>query len=267
MNGDLKKQYSDIRECLTDILRNRGKNFFKNGNQLVALLRDLMPANKGELNMIRQMTENGILSDFVSADAKGQSDKERAVYSAIQTLVDVMFIDEDKARQYVIMLAEVFGWNAYIQKRQKEYDAQEKLACGTQGEAERKIQKEEDHRVREDAERRARYPQMQRKFLQSKEDSLKQMATATLEYGGVVTTFIQAKEIQPVVEKLVDLGKEGDIGAYRKAIRFITKEDVSRKLFKEIASKYSRRNGSYTRITRMGSNRDDASEMAIIELI
>ena len=66
------------------------------------------------------------------------------------------------------------------------------------------------------------------------------------------TTFYRAKEVQPVVEKMITLGKKGDLAAYRKALSFITKEDVAHKLFKEIAPKYADRNGGYTRVTRTG---------------
>ena len=81
------------------------------------------------------------------------------------------------------------------------------------------------------------------------------------------TTFYRAKEVQPVVEKMITLGKKGDLAAYRKALSFITKEDVAHKLFKEIAPKYADRNGGYTRVTRTGERRGDAAEMAVIELV
>ena len=72
---------------------------------------------------------------------------------------------------------------------------------------------------------------------------------------------------QPVVEKMISLGKKGDLAAYRKALAFITSEDVAHKLFKEIAPKYADRNGGYTRVTRTGARRGDAAEMAVIELV
>ena len=71
----------------------------------------------------------------------------------------------------------------------------------------------------------------------------------------------------PVVEKMITLGKKGNLAAYRKALSFITKEDVANKLFKEIAPKYADRNGGYTRVTRTGPRRGDAAEMAVIELV
>ena len=96
---------------------------------------------------------------------------------------------------------------------------------------------------------------------------LRQLVTDLLENGKIETTFYRAKEVQPVVEKMITLGKKGNLAAYRKALSFITKEDVANQLFKEIAPKYADRNGGYTRVTRTGARRGDAAEMAVIELV
>ena len=96
---------------------------------------------------------------------------------------------------------------------------------------------------------------------------LRQQVTDLLENGKMETTFYRAKEVQPVVEKMITLGKKGDLAAYRRALAFITKEDVAHKLFHEIAPKYADRNGGYTRVTRTGARRGDAAEMAVIELV
>ena len=96
---------------------------------------------------------------------------------------------------------------------------------------------------------------------------LRQQVTDLLENGKMETTFYRAKEVQPVVEKMITLGKKGDLAAYRRALSFITKEDVAHKLFKETAAKYAERNGGYTRVTRTGARRGDAAEMAVIELV
>jgi len=96
---------------------------------------------------------------------------------------------------------------------------------------------------------------------------LRQQVTDLLENGKMETTFYRAKEVQPVVEKMITLGKKGNLAAYRRAMSFVTKEDVVQKLFKEIAPKYADRNGGYTRVTRTGARRGDAAEMAIIELV
>ena len=96
---------------------------------------------------------------------------------------------------------------------------------------------------------------------------LRQQVTDLLENGKMETTFYRAKEVQPVVEKMITLGKKGNLAAYRKAMSYVTKEDVVQKLFKEIAPKYADRNGGYTRVTRTGARRGDAAEMAVIELV
>ena len=96
---------------------------------------------------------------------------------------------------------------------------------------------------------------------------LRQQVTDLLDNGRMETTITRAKEIRPLAEKMITLGKKGDLAAYRQALSFITKEDVANKLFKEIAPKYADRNGGYTRVTRIGQRRGDAAEMAVIELV
>ena len=96
---------------------------------------------------------------------------------------------------------------------------------------------------------------------------LRQQVTDLLEYGKLETTFCRAKEVQPVVEKMITLAKKGGLANYRRALAFITKEDVAKKLFDEIGAKYADRNGGYTRVTRTGARRGDAAEMAVIELV
>ena len=96
---------------------------------------------------------------------------------------------------------------------------------------------------------------------------LRAMVTYLLENGQIKTTVTRAKEIKPMAEKMITLGKKNDLAAYRQAMSFITREDVCKKLFKEIAPKYAERNGGYTRVTRTGARRGDAAEMAVIELV
>ena len=96
---------------------------------------------------------------------------------------------------------------------------------------------------------------------------LRQLTTDLLEHGKLETTFCRAKEVQPVVEKMITLGKKAGLANYRRALSFITKEDVAKKLFDEIAPKYADRNGGYTRVTRLGARKGDAAEMAVIELV
>ena len=96
---------------------------------------------------------------------------------------------------------------------------------------------------------------------------LRQQVTDLLALGHMETTISRAKEIAPLAEKMITLGKKGGLSAYRRALGYITKESVANKLFKEIAPKYADRNGGYTRVTRIGERRGDAAEMAVIELV
>lgn len=96
---------------------------------------------------------------------------------------------------------------------------------------------------------------------------LRQLTTDLLEKGRIETTVTRAKEVQPIAEKMITLGKDGSLAARRKALAFITKEDVVTKVFAEYAPKYAERNGGYTRVIRLGARRGDAAEMAIIELV
>ena len=96
---------------------------------------------------------------------------------------------------------------------------------------------------------------------------LRAMVTYLLENGKIETTVTRAKEVRPLAEKMITLGKKGDLNAKRAAMTFITKEDVVKKVFDEIAPKYAERNGGYVRITRIGPRRGDGAEMAIIELV
>lgn len=96
---------------------------------------------------------------------------------------------------------------------------------------------------------------------------LRSMVTTLLEKGRMETTITRAKEVAPLAEKMITLGKRHDLASYRQAISFLTKEDVAKRLFSEVAPEYASRNGGYTRITRIGPRRGDAAEMAVIELV
>ena len=96
---------------------------------------------------------------------------------------------------------------------------------------------------------------------------LRQQVTDFLDKGRMETTITRAKEIAPLAEKMITLGKAKDLASYRQALEFITREDVAKKVFDEVAPKYADRNGGYTRITRVGVRRGDAAETAVIELV
>lgn len=96
---------------------------------------------------------------------------------------------------------------------------------------------------------------------------LRQQVTDFLDLGRMETTVARAKEIAPLAEKMITLGKKNTLASRRQALAFITREDVVTKLFTETSKGYAERNGGYTRITRIGTRRGDAAEMAIIELV
>jgi len=96
---------------------------------------------------------------------------------------------------------------------------------------------------------------------------LRQMVTDFLDKGKMETTVTRCKEIAPLAEKMITLGKKNTLASRRQALAFITREDVVTKVFLETAPGYASRNGGYTRIIRTGPRRGDAAEMAIIELV
>ena len=96
---------------------------------------------------------------------------------------------------------------------------------------------------------------------------LRGMVTYLLENGQIETTLTRAKEIAPLAEKMITLGKKNTLASYRAALSFITKEDVAKKLFDTIAPQYEDRTGGYTQIYKLGPRRGDAAEMALIRLI
>ena len=83
----------------------------------------------------------------------------------------------------------------------------------------------------------------------------------------IVTTLPKAKELRPLIEKLVTLGKNDSVHARRQAARMISDDGVIGKLFDTLGPRFSTRPGGYTRIIKLGSRRGDAAEMAILEFM
>ncbi|MCL2140738.1 MAG: 50S ribosomal protein L17 [Dehalococcoidia bacterium] len=83
----------------------------------------------------------------------------------------------------------------------------------------------------------------------------------------IVTTEAKAKEVRIMAEKMITLGKKGDLSARRRALAFIYDEAIVNKVFEDIAKRYSERNGGYTRITKMASRLGDGASMAQLELV
>ena len=96
---------------------------------------------------------------------------------------------------------------------------------------------------------------------------LRNLTTDLLREGRIETTVTRAKETRRMAEKMITLGKRGDLHARRQALAYIFDASVVTKLFEEIAPEYADRQGGYTRILKKGPRRGDGAEMAIIELV
>lgn len=93
------------------------------------------------------------------------------------------------------------------------------------------------------------------------------MVTSLLDQERIVTTVPKAKEARRVAERMITLGKRGDLHARRQAMAYIRSKDIVAKLFDQLSSQYAERQGGYTRIIRTGTRLGDAAPMAILELV
>jgi large subunit ribosomal protein L17 len=96
---------------------------------------------------------------------------------------------------------------------------------------------------------------------------LRSMATALIKHEQISTTLPKAKELRPYVERIITLGKRGDLHARRQAYAQIRDPKVVDKLFSTIADRYKARAGGYTRVLKAGVRYGDAADMAVIELV
>ena len=93
------------------------------------------------------------------------------------------------------------------------------------------------------------------------------MAQALIKHEQIVTTLPKAKELRPVVERLITLGKRGDLHARRLAFARIRDEAITKKLFDVLGPRYHERAGGYTRVLKAGFRYGDSAPMAVIELV
>jgi large subunit ribosomal protein L17 len=93
------------------------------------------------------------------------------------------------------------------------------------------------------------------------------LAVSLIEHEQIVTTLPKAKDLRPIVEKLVTLGKRGDLHARRQVIAQIGNEGVVKRLFDTIAPRYATRNGGYLRIMKAGFRHGDNAPLAVIEFV
>ena len=96
---------------------------------------------------------------------------------------------------------------------------------------------------------------------------LANLAVSLIEHEQIITTLPKAKDLRPIVEKLVTLGKRGDLHARRQVIAQIGNENVVKRLFDTLAPRYATRNGGYLRIMKAGFRPGDNAAMAVIEFV
>ena len=96
---------------------------------------------------------------------------------------------------------------------------------------------------------------------------LMNLSNALLKHEQITTTLPKAKELKPYIEKIITLGKKGDLQSRRKTISILQDEKNTRKVFNVIADRYKERKGGYTRIIKLGNRHGDNAPTAIIELV
>ena len=96
---------------------------------------------------------------------------------------------------------------------------------------------------------------------------LRAMVTFLLENGRIETTVTRAKEVRSMAEKMITIAKTNDLHSKRQVFAYVTKEDVVKKLFDEIAPKYADVNGGYTRIVKIGQRKGDGAMEVLLELV
>jgi large subunit ribosomal protein L17 len=93
------------------------------------------------------------------------------------------------------------------------------------------------------------------------------LVTSLFEHGRIQTTDAKAKEVRRIAERLITMGKRGDLHARRRALSYVRSDAVVAKLFTEVSPRYAERPGGYTRIVKVGVRRGDASPMSVLELV
>ena len=96
---------------------------------------------------------------------------------------------------------------------------------------------------------------------------LRNLVTSFLEHGRLMTTLPKAKEIRPLAEKMITLGKRDSLHARRQVQAYVLKEAIAKKVFADIAPKFADRKGGYSRIIKLGNRKGDGADLAVIELI
>jgi large subunit ribosomal protein L17 len=93
------------------------------------------------------------------------------------------------------------------------------------------------------------------------------LAGALIEHGRIKTTEAKAKAVKPIAERMITLGRRGDLAARRQAVAFLRSKDVVHKLFADVGPRFADRPGGYSRIVKLGARQGDAAEMVYLELV
>lgn len=96
---------------------------------------------------------------------------------------------------------------------------------------------------------------------------LRNLVTDFLDHGRLMTTLPKAKEIRPLAEKMITLGKRDNLHARRQVQAYLLREAIAKKVFDTIAPRFADRNGGYSRIIKLGNRQGDGADLAIIELL
>ena len=93
------------------------------------------------------------------------------------------------------------------------------------------------------------------------------LAGQLIQHGRIRTTEAKAKAVRPIAEKMITLGRRGDLAARRQAIAYLRSKDVVHTLFADVAPRFAERPGGYSRIVKLGPRQGDAAEMVYLELV
>ena len=96
---------------------------------------------------------------------------------------------------------------------------------------------------------------------------LRNLVTDLLDHGRLMTTLPKAKEVRPLAEKMITLGKRDNLHARRQLQSYLLRDGVAKKVFDTIAPRFADRNGGYSRIIKLGNRKGDGADLAIIELL
>jgi len=96
---------------------------------------------------------------------------------------------------------------------------------------------------------------------------LRNLVTDFLDHGRLMTTLPKAKEVRPLAEKMITLGKRDSLHARRQLQSYLMREPVAKKVFDTIAPRFADRKGGYSRIIKLGNRKGDGADLAIIELL